>query len=88
MQDRDRPTRKQEEGPSHLTIRLAVQPIFLFSVSSPFMQSLEGKAHVSVPGSKRALWDNTQNCRVTDQTPAWDTLQQELLPQRMAASNL
>lgn len=38
---------RQEAEP--LTIRLTVQPIFLFSVSSPFMQSLGGRAQVSVP---------------------------------------
>lgn len=35
-----------------LTIRLTVQPIFLFSVSSPFMQSLEARARMSVPWLK------------------------------------
>lgn len=35
-----------------LTIRLTVQPIFLFSVSSPFMQSLGGRAQMSVPWLK------------------------------------
>lgn len=55
---------RQEAEP--LTIRLTVQPIFLFSVSSPFMQSLGGRAQMSVPGSQECPWDDMQNCRVTE----------------------
>lgn len=39
----------RRKSPFPLTIKLTVQPIFLFSDSSPFMQSLERGVQVSVP---------------------------------------
>lgn len=39
-----------------LTIRLTVQPIFLFSVSSPFMQSLKKQRNVTTHICKISFW--------------------------------
>lgn len=46
-------------GAPLLTIRLTVQPIFLFSVSSPFMQSLGGETG-DCPTARVVLWAGTE----------------------------
>ena len=68
-------------SPGSLTIRLTVQPIFLFSVSSPFMQSLERRAKMNAPSGTSGT---TQRPAVSPrlqcvQTPEEDGPQQKLV---------
>lgn len=53
-----------------LTIRLTVQPIFLFSVSSPFMQSLKKQRNVTTHICKISFWrkKETKLSKQTQQT--------------------
>lgn len=71
---------ERRKSPGSLTIRLTVQPIFLFSVSSPFMQSLEGRAKMNAPSGASGTTQRPVSPRVQCvQTPQEDALQQKLV---------